>query len=302
MLNKKSSNLLHPDGTLNIKPKGISIFNQADLHNSMITMNWLAFFLVITFIFITINVIFSIIYISLGPNEIIGILKHDVWGYILEIFFFSTQTLTTLGYGRVSPIGVAASSVAAVESMLGVILFAFATGLSYARFARPRPSIIYSKNMVIGPYQDGQALMVRAVNFKKNQLVDLTAEIIFTVNIRVEGKPKRFFYTLPLEQGKLGMMMMSWVIVHKIMEESPLYGLTAEDLESSDAEILVMIKGSDDILSQNVFSRTSFKASQIIWDAEFVSINEMDEVGNLQIDISRMHETRKITNTDCRIK
>lgn len=297
MLFKKKPHLLHPNGMLNIKPKGISILKQSDLHNSMVTLSWPLFFLVIILLFITVNVIFTVIYNSLNPNGIAGILKQDFWGRILEIFFFSTQILTTLGYSRVTPIGVTANSVAAVESVFGVIFFAFATGLSYARFARPRPMIVYSKNMVVGPFQGVQALMVRAVNYKKNQLVDLTAEIIFTVNIRVEGKPTRFFYTLPLEQEKLGMMMMSWVIVHKITEDSPLYDLTVENLENSDAEILVMIKGADDVLSQNVFSRTSFKASQIIWGAEFESINELDEVGNLQIDVSRMHETRKVLDT-----
>ena len=291
---KKNTRLLHPNGSLNIKPKGISIFNQSDFHNTMITMNWLSFFLVVILIFISVNILFTLLYLSLGHNQITGILKNDFWGHVLEVFFFSTQTITTVGYGRVSPIGVEASAIAAIESMLGVILFAFITGMSYARFARPRPKIVYSKNMVIGPYQGTQALMVRTVNYKKNQLVDLTAEIILTININVEAKPTRFFYTLPLEQEKMGMMMMSWVIVHKITEDSALHGLNAEDLETSDAEVLVMIKGSDDILSQNVFSRTSFKSSRIIWGAEFVTINEIDEVGNLEIDISRMHETRKV--------
>lgn len=295
MRRKKSSKLLNSDGTLNIKPKGIKLIEQFDVHNSMITMNWLTFFLVITILFLTINLSFTIIYISLSPNEITGVSKADLWGHVLELFFFSTQILTTFGFSHVTPSGMVANSVAAIESVFGVILFAFATGLTYARFARPRPKIIYSRNMVIGPHKGAQALMVRTVNFKKNQLVDLTAEIILTVNIKVEGKPTRFFYTLPLEQEVLGMMMMSWVIVHNITEDSPLYDLTAQDLETSDAEILVMIKGTDDIMSQNVFSRTSFKPSQIIWGAEFLSINDLDEAGNLIIDIGRMHDTRMVS-------
>lgn len=292
----KKSGLLHPNGTLNIKPKGISFLNQSDVHNMLVTMSWLSFFVLIAIIFISVNILFTLLYLLVDPAQITGILKFDFWGHVFEVFFFSTQTITTVGYGRVSPVGIEASAIAAVESMLGVILFAFISGMSYARFARPRPKIVYSKYMVVGPYQGTQALMVRTVNYKKNQLVDLTAEIILTVNIKVEGKPTRFFYTLPLEQEKMGMMMMSWVIVHKITEDSALYGLSAADLESSDAEVLIMIKGSDDILSQNVYSRTSFKASRIIWGAEFVSINEIDEVGNLEIDISRMHETRKVSN------
>ena len=188
----------------------------------------------------------------------------------------------------------AASVIAATESMLSVIFFAFVTGLSYARFARPHPKIIYSNSMAIGPYRNAEALSIRVVNYKKNQLVDVTAELIFTVNIFVEGKPVRFFYNLALEQEKLGMMLMSWIMVHKITEDSPIYNLTTEDMERSNAEILVMIRGEDDILSQNVYSRTSYKPSQIVWNAEFVSINEVDDMGNMQIDIGRMHETRKV--------
>ena len=260
----------------------------------MITMNWFSFFVVITVLFVVINMLFTGLYLTLDKNQINGILKYDTWGYFFEMFFFSTQTITTVGYGRVSPIGLEANSIAAIESMIGVILFAFATGLSYARFARPRPKIVYSSNMVVGPFQGGEALMVRVVNYKKNQLVDMTAEFVLTINIKMEGKPTRFFYELPLEQEKIGMMMMSWVIVHKITEDSPLNGLSREDLEQSDAEVLVMIKGADDILSQNVFSRTSYNTSKIIWNAEFISINEIDDVGNLEIDISRMHEYRML--------
>lgn len=297
MRNKKASHLLHPNGSLNIKPKGISIFKQYDLHNSLITMNWVSFFFVIAMMFTSVDVIFTVIYLLLGPEQITGIVQTSFWEIVFEMFLFSTQILSTLGMSRVVPAGVASSIIAATESMLSVIFFAFVTGLSYARFARPHPKIIYSKNIAIGPYKSADALMIRAVNFKKNQLVDVTAELIFTINIRIEGKPTRFFYNLPLEQEKLGMMLMSWIIVHKITEDSPLYNLSAEDMEISDAEILVMIRGADDILSQNVFSRTSYKPSQIIWDAEFVSINELDEVGNMQIDIGRMHETRTMTGT-----
>lgn len=281
---------------LNIKPKGISILEQSDLHNSLITISWSLFFLFIALIFVAINVIFTIIYVSLGANQIAGMSNNEFWGHLSDMFFFSNKILTTQGYSRLTPIGMAASFVAAVEAVLGVILFAFATGLSYARFARPRPKIIYSKNIVVSPYQGAQAIMVRVVNYKKNQLVDLTAEMILTVTIRVEGKPTRFFYTLPLEPEKLGMMMMSWVIVHRITEDSPLYNLDADDLDNADAEIIVMINGTDDILSQSVFSRTSFKTHQIIWDAEFVSINETDEAGNLTIDIGRMHEVRNVVS------
>lgn len=291
---KKESHLLNGNGTLNIKPKGISLLEQSDLHNSLITMSWFSFFSVIIFIFITVNLIFTIIYLSLDPNEITGIMQTSFWEVVFEIFLFSTQILSTLGMSRVVPQGVTASIVAATESMLSVIFFAFVTGLSYARFARPHPKIIYSRSIVIGPYRGAEALMVRVVNYKKIQLVDVTAEAVLTVNIRVEGKPTRFFYNLTLEQERLGMMLMSWVIVHKITEDSPLYNLTADDLENSDAEILVMISGVDDVLSQDVFSRTSYKTSQIEWEAEFLSINEMDEVGNMEIDVGRMHETRRV--------
>ncbi len=282
--------LLNKDGTLNIKPKGISIFKQKDFHYSIVTTNWLNFFLVITGFFFVINVLFTIVYLLLGSNEIAGIIHDDKVGYFWEVFFFSAQTITTVAYGRISPVGVAASSVAAIESMMGLILFAFATGLTYSRFSRPKTKINYSKIMLVGPYQNGLALMVRVVNYKKNQLVDLSAEIILTVNILVDGKRTRFFYDLPLEQQGMGMMMMSWTIVHKISDESPLNGLTQEDLEDSDAEILVIIKGSDDILLQNVFSRTSFRASKLVWNAQFINIDEFDEVGNLQIDISKMSD------------
>ena len=195
----------------------------------------------------------------------------------------------TVGYGHISPNGILISFVAAFESMLGLLAFALATGLLYGRFSRPQAKIIYSKNMLVSPYGDEKGLMLRIVNYRSNQLVEIEAEVLLSINSDdANGTTLRKFYNLPLERSRISLLTLSWTIVHPITDISPLYNLNANDLAKGDAEFVVFLKAFDDTFSQTVHSRTSYKYNDVVWSAKFKPIFYTDEAGMITIDMSKV--------------
>ena len=195
-------------------------------------MGWGKFWLLIMACYLVINVIFAFIYLSIGVQYLNGAEGANTYQHFWDAFFFSAQTISTVGYGHISPQGMATNSVAALESMMGLLAFALATGLLYGRFSRPSAKIAYSKNLLVAPYQDtGRGLMFRLANLRRNTLIDLEIEIIFSYNEDVNGKILRRFYQLELERKRVSILTVNWTIVHPLDEKSPLKDMTPEDLK-----------------------------------------------------------------------
>ena len=186
--------------------------------------------------------------------------------------------------------GYPANIVAAFESMLGLLGFALATGLLYGRFSRPSAKIRYSETAVIAPYRDINGFMFRIVNPQKNQLLELEVQ----VNLAMQRKNSelRDFHSLELERDKVAFMPYMWTIVHPISESSPLYGLTDKEVLEKDAEFIISMRAFDESSSQTVYSRSSYKASEIIWGRKFVYAVTRENMG-ITIDVSRINETEK---------
>ncbi len=210
----------------------------------------------------------------------------------MEAFFFSSQTLTTLGYGRISPVGTLASAAAAVESMMGLLGFALATGLLYGRFSKPEARILYSHNAVIAPFKDKTALMFRIVNERKNQLIEVEASL--TLSLKSDQVNVRRFLALTPDIKKINFFPLNWTIVHSIDEESPLFGLTEQEANDLDAEVIVLIKAFDDTFSQTVYSRSSYKYSEIIWGAKFKSMMELGTPQGTILHLDKLNDFEKV--------
>jgi inward rectifier potassium channel len=194
-----------------------------------------------------------------------------------------------VGYGHISPHGMAANSVAALESMMGLLAFALATGLLYGRFSRPSAQIIYSKNILIAPYlENSKGIMFRLANLRRNILIDLEIEIIFSFNEYLDGKVMRRFYPLEVERRKVSVLTMNWTIVHPLNENSPLVDMTKEDLQNSEASFAILLRAFDDTFSQTVHSRTSYQCNEIVWDAKFKPVFNRDENGRIVLDLSKI--------------
>jgi len=282
---------LNRDGSVNVKRTGLGGINNLDIYNWLISTSLFKLIGVIIISYLIINLFFGAIYYLIGANHFGG-LDSDVdsgFQQFMGLFFFSAQTITTLGYGHIYPIGNAASVAAAVESLLGLLSFALATGVLYGRFSKPNAHILYSKNLLISPYKEGTALMFRIVNKKQYELIECEANISFAITN--PETQKREFTNLRLELNRVNFMPLSWTIVHAIDESSPLAGLTVKDLEERDAEVIVLIKAINDTYSQNVYSRNSYKADDTIERAKFKPLKqEVNKAGRLKISVTQIHE------------
>lgn len=280
--------LLNKDGTSNIRRVGLPFFRTADNYNALITMSWGKFLLLILAAYLVINTLFASLYVWIGVEHLDGADGKGAVNQFLDAFFFSAQTISTVGYGHISPQGLMASFLAAFESMLGLLAFALATGLLYGRFSRPTAKIVYSKNMVIAPYQDGKALMFRLANLRSSQLIEIEVQVLYSSNENEKGKILRKFIPLDLERGKISLLTLSWTVVHPITETSPLFGLTQNDINDGDAEFMIMLKAFDDTFSQTVHSRTSYTNEELIWDAKFEPVISSDIDGVSTLDFTKI--------------
>lgn len=285
----KNQPLLNRDGSSNVRRKGHKFFNPADNYHNLITMGWGKFWLIIFASYFTINLFFAATYMLIGVEHLDGADGYTDVEKFLNAFFFSAQTISTVGYGHISPVGILTNSVAALESMLGLIAFALATGLLYGRFSRPSAKLIYSRNILVAPYQGtGRGLMFRITNQRKNLLIDLSAEIIFSYNEDIDGKPVRRFIPLELERRRVSLLTMSWTVVHPLDDNSPLRDMTADNLARTEASFSVLIKAFDDTFSQTVHSRTAYMAHDMVWNARFTPAFDRDDEGRLVLDLDKI--------------
>jgi inward rectifier potassium channel len=287
----KNQFLLNKDGSPNVKRIGLPFFNTANNYHVLITMSWTKFWMLVVSCYAAVNVIFAFTYMSIGSGGLEGTSGARYMPRFWDAFFFSAQTMSTVGYGHISPRGMASNSVAAAESLLGLLVFALATGLLYGRFSRPSAQIVYSRNILIAPYlENKKGLMFRLVNQRRNILVDLKIEIIFSYNEVVEGKTVRRFFPLDLERREVSMLTMNWTVVHPIDDDSPLADMDYQQLIDNEAGFAILLRAFDDTFSQTVHSRTAYQANEIVWGAKFKPVFDRDGDGRLVLDVSKISD------------
>ncbi|MFX0556192.1 ion channel [Maribacter sp. CXY002] len=279
---------LNKDGTFNVKKENVSFFEGINIFHSLVSMSWLHFFGVLVLGYFTINLLFASLYLLIGTEHLTGIYSTTTFGQFIEAFFFSAQTITTLGYGQIAPLNLAANIVAAIESLLGLLIFALATGLMYGRFSKPIATIKYSSHAVIAPYNKINGFMFRVVNPKNNQLLEV--EVNVTLSLKRDNSDLRDFYSLALERSKVVFFPTTWTVVHPIDSKSPLHGYDEHDVLEKEAEFIVVIKAFDESFSQSVYSRSSYKAQEIKWGEKFIYLTQRDRTG-ITVDVSKIDET-----------
>lgn len=260
--------MMNPDGSFNVKRQTLSIWDNTYYY--LITMPGWKFLLFVLSGFVVINIIFAGVYMLLGVEHLNGMppggfLHNFMWAY-----FFSSQTLTTVGYGHVAPANLPTNLAASFESFLGLLTFALISGLLYGRFSRPKARIVFSDSLLVAPYKDGLALMIRMGNARKSELIESEAQMIVMVNQTEEsGELSRRFYPLKLEISKISFFSLSWTIVHPMGEASPLSGFSEQDFLNLNIEVLVLVKGTDEANHQVTYARRSYTSDEIVWNARF---------------------------------
>ncbi|GAB4041870.1 ion channel [Spirosoma jeollabukense] len=292
-LTDSSSRLVNQNGTINIARANGTLWDRLNIYNRLITMSWANFFFWLLAAYVFTNTLFAGIYMLADARTLIGIDDKILNGPFWKCFFFSSQTLTTVGYGHISPNSFLTSSIAAFESMIGLLAFALATGLLYGRFSRPVAHIRFSRRSVFAPYLDVNAWMFRIINTRDNQLINLEMTVSMS---RLEPKPDgtlyRRYYGLNLERNKVAFFPANWTLVHPITEKSPLYGCTPEELEQSDAEFLISLQALDDTFVQSVHTRFSYRYDEILWGHKFRPIYTDDQ--QTIIDLNKLDETEEV--------
>lgn len=275
---------INRDGTFNLRKEGMPFLNRYSVYHHMLTMPRWKFISLIVLFYFAINLLYTGLYFLAGPEQLQGMVALSPWGKFKEVYFFSTETFTTVGYGRVNPVGDWANLIAAIESMNGFLSFALATGLIFGRFARPRAYVTFSKRALISPYKGGKALMFRFASFKNNHtLTDVEIRVNLGLQVQENGTPTYKYYDLALERSKVESLPMNWTVVHPIDEHSPLQGLSTDDMKAADVELYVLIRGFDDVYSNLVQKRTSYTYEEILSNGKFVPMYRESNDGKTTI-------------------
>ena len=290
VLGAEGGRLLNRDGSFNVVREGLHPLSSLSAYHYLLTVSWTKFVLWLCAGYVAANALFAAGYVLCGPEALAGGSEMAAGSRYLTAFFFSVETLATIGYGHVAPTGLAANLLVTLEALLGLLGFALASGLVFARFSRPVAWIIYSRRALVAPYRGITAFMFRIVNGRSNQLIEVRARI--SVALGRDGA--RRFHELPLERESVVLFPLSWTIVHPIDENSPLWGMTEQELRDADAEFFVSLQAIDETFSQQVHSRTSYKPAEVVWGARFTDVFVRRAGRPLGIDISRLHDHQPV--------
>ncbi|MEP6616163.1 MAG: ion channel [Ginsengibacter sp.] len=274
---------INKNGNANIEKRGLGIFEQISLYHTLLALPRWKFISMIFIYYIVINLVFACIYFLMGPSHIAGMVYQNNIQKFEECFFFSCQTFTTVGYGRVNPVGLTGSGVSAFEALLGLLTIALITGLLFGRFAKPVAYLRFSENALIAPFQGITAFMFRVAPYKNTTLLDAEVKISLAMIVEEDGKMVNKFFPLTLEYEKVNALTISWTIVHPITEVSPLYKYSKQDFAEANGEFLVFLKAFDDMFSNTVVARTSYTFKEIVVGAKFEPMFKRSEEGHKTI-------------------
>ena len=272
-----------------VESVGRALSPAEDAYHWILTRTWTRFFMTVALAFVLVNAAFAGIY-SLQPG---AIRNADDFA---DRFFFSIQTLGTIGYGVMVPATRLANVVVSIESFVGLLFTALVTGLTFARFARPTARIMFSDKAVIGPRDGVPHLMFRMANYRRNQVADATLEALLLVTERtLEGDVMRRPHPLSLVLRSNALFAHTWTAMHRIDETSPFFGDGAmERLRSTGVEIYLTLTGVDETLAQTIHARARYTIDDIVNNARFADILRVDPNGTRVIDFDRFNEIQDL--------
>jgi len=258
-----------------------------DLYHSWLAAPWRRILAAVLLLYLGLNALFACAYLLSGGIE------NAREGFFSDAFFFSVQTLATIGYGRMSPVSLGAQVLVTIESFCGLTGLALVSGLVFAKFARPTARVLWSEVAVVAKQDGVTSLMFRVANTRGNQVVEARLRVgMLRFETTAEGERVRRMHDLPLVRAESMVFALSWMAIHPIVPGSKLYGETPESLRASNAEIFCSLTGLDETFSQTIHSRHSYSVDEILWGKRFVDIMVTLPDGRAAIDYTRFHETK----------
>lgn len=265
---------------------GVSRAFGRDMYHWMRRASWPFLLSTIVCGYLLANLIFAILYVALDA-DISDV--HD--GSFLEAFYFSVQTMSTIGYGAMSPQDATAEFLVTAEAVVGLLITATTTGLIFAKFATPTARVNFSNNLIIRKYDGVPTLFMRLANERASFIVEAKVNVnVLRDETSKEGEHMRRFYQLKLARESSPVFGLGWTVMHPIDEESPLHGATPETLREEDAGFLVSVTGIDETLSEPVHARQFYSHDDIKWNARFADMMIKLEDGSRAVDFSKLHD------------
>lgn len=275
-----------------IHPRGQQYSLRGDAYHILLTVSWPTVLLGTVVLYLFINLIFATLYVLL-PHSVANIPYH----HFLQYFFFSVQTMSTVGYGEMYPATTAANLVMTLEAIVGALFYALLTGLFFARFSYPTARVLFSNVALITHHDGVPTLMLRIANQRRNNLIQ--AEVSVTLMRQEEsreGGQILRMHDLRLVRSKTPFFSMSWLVLHRIDETSPLYGKDKEGLEACGAQLAVLLSGVDETLNQTVHARAIYPGGSILFNRRFHDMISIGSKGERIVDLDRIHETLPMTD------
>jgi inward rectifier potassium channel len=290
---KNAKKLINDDGTTNVihvnRKSGMH-----DLYSYLIEVSWWKFFLYVISIYTLINIFFAVVYNVIGIEQITAS-TGNMFRDLLNGFFFSAQTITTVGYGGIAPQGLIANIIASFQAMIGLLGFSFITGLLYGRFSRPRAVIKFSKHLIVRDFNEHRAMMFRLMNSRKNMMIQpgITVTLAISERNKKTKEYQRKFYQLKLERDKIMYLPTMWTVVHELDDQSPLTKYSNKELKELDAELYILLEYHDEAFAQKLYKIHSYKLHQLQLDKKFVPSFQFDEEGNTVLDHDTLDQLKE---------
>ncbi|MEM6686306.1 MAG: ion channel [Bacteroidota bacterium] len=285
--------IVNKDGSFNIKhlngKTGVSA-----LYSYLVDISWIQFFFWVFLVYFVINVVFAFVYVAIGV-EYISVTPQNFFADLVNAFFFSSQTITTLGYGAMAPTSILAGIVSSFQAVAGLLSFSFVTGLLYGRFSKPKASIQFSEKMIYRDFKEGKALMFRLMNSKTDVMINPRVKV--TLAITEEDKKlgyRRNFYQLKLERDHITYLPTTWTLVHEIDDKSPLYKFSESELQQLNGEFLIMVSYYDEAFNEEVYKLHSYTFEEVLMNVEFEKAFYYDEDGYTILDHQKISHTREM--------
>jgi inward rectifier potassium channel len=257
-----------------------------DLYHFLLVSSWSRLLMMLALLYVASNCLFAIAYLVAGDS-----IQGGRPGSFADAFFFSVQTMATIGYGNLLPRTLWANILVTLESLVGLLGLAVLTGLIFAKFSRPTARVLFSRVAVIALWDGVPSLIFRMANQRGNQIVEARVHVVLARNeTTAEGEVFRRLHDLDLIRNQTALFALSWTAIHPISDASPLYEATQASLAESEAEIIVSLTGLDESFSETVHARYSYRAGDIVWGARFVDVLSHLPDGRPQIDYTRFHD------------
>jgi inward rectifier potassium channel len=263
---------------------GVSRFDYGDPYHLSVSVSWPAFVAALLGTWLVINLFFAGLYFVV-PGGVANTRPDSFW----DVFFFSVETLATVGYGTMSPVSLAAHVIASVELVAGTAFTAIVTGLLFVRFSRPKAKILFADNVVIARHNGHPTLMIRLVNGRMTPMTNADARLFVLVGERTrEGQNFRRIQDMALAQSHLPLFIMPWTLMHRIDDDSPLRGIDADTLPDSIVRLFLTIEARDGALATMVHDMKDYDRTHIRIGKRYANTVSLDALGRATADLSRL--------------